>query len=332
MNKDNLTLQFFDQVATKVLFSKGADYFFDLLTNFITKSVSSKNIILSVPTAQMSTFHARYIKGEKTLLSSIEGRLSDYSFVQQIKALRSEYYEEPSGNVIYFWLTYYREQDYFLAINSSSDIRSDLCFLEQYFSIYFSNLVSWDRQIQMSELVHIDDVSGLFNQRKMHVDLDYLITESTARKESFAVLFLDIDHFKNVNDKHGHLIGTALLMQVASRLRGVVRERDLLYRYGGDEFVVFLPQIDESMAFKVAIRILDSIRKVPYKIEDLDLISLNISVGVAVFPTDAESKVEILELADKVMYQAKNQGRGQVCMAKDFFSKEKICSDRKIKD
>ena len=92
----------------------------------------------------------------------------------------------------------------------------------------------WKALSRQNSLVHIDDVTGLYNQRKLHKDLIELIRKYERSGENFALLFIDIDHFKSVNDNYGHLIGTKLLADLGRVLRRVLRDTDLLYRYGGD--------------------------------------------------------------------------------------------------
>ena len=100
----------------------------------------------------------------------------------------------------------------------------------------------------MSSLAHTDDVTGLYNQRKLLRDLDQKIVHTLQTDGYFSLIFLDIDNFKNVNDGHGHIIGTKLLVQVAGVIRKVIRDTDYIYRYGGDEFVIILPEVERQNA------------------------------------------------------------------------------------
>ncbi len=178
----------------------------------------------------------------------------------------------------------------------------------------------------LQSLVHMDDVTGLYNQRKLLLDLDACIERFHKIQEPFAVLFVDIDHFKQVNDGHGHIVGTQLLAEVASVLRGVLRESDLCYRYGGDEFVIIIPGSNGDEGRIIGERILSAIRGKNFEIADIDdgkdahRLKLSASIGVAGFPEDARTRDEVLSIADKMMYQAKESGRGQVCRAGELFS------------
>ncbi len=177
-------------------------------------------------------------------------------------------------------------------------------------------------------LIYIDDITGLYNQRKLLLDLDKSIELYNEKKEEFVVLFIDIDHIKNVNDGHGHLVGTHLLLEVAKLFKSVLRETDYLYRYGGDEFVVILPDVSMSIGQEVGERLLEIVKRTPFDIRDIEgvevkkgerkKLNLTISIGVANFPQNATSKDEILNIADRMMYHAKERGRGRVCMASEI--------------
>jgi diguanylate cyclase (GGDEF)-like protein len=205
-----------------------------------------------------------------------------------------------------------------------------------------SEVSRWREVSRYESLIYIDDVTLLFNQRKLVKDIDQAMNNYKQTQEPFAVLFIDIDHFKLVNDNHGHLIGTQLLADVAGVLRNLLRETDLCYRYGGDEFVVLVPDTDPDNARLIGERILKAITSKPFEIDESNLFThlsegvekealkkkeklvfdLSVSVGVATCPGDAQGATEILALADRMMYEAKKSGRGQVCFAGEMFGKE----------
>lgn len=199
----------------------------------------------------------------------------------------------------------------------------------------------WREVSRFESLIYIDDVTLLFNQRKLVKDIDLAMKNFQATNEPFAVLFIDIDHFKTVNDNHGHLVGTQLLADVAGVLRNLLRETDLCYRYGGDEFVVLVPDASPENARSIGERILSAITTKPFEIDEAKLFThldegsedkfkklrktltfnLSVSVGVATCPGDAQGATEILAIADQMMYEAKKSGRGQVCFAGEMFGK-----------
>jgi diguanylate cyclase (GGDEF)-like protein len=172
-------------------------------------------------------------------------------------------------------------------------------------------------------LVHNDDVTGLYNQRKLQADLETLINNYHLQRDIFSVVFIDIDHFKSVNDGHGHLIGSQLLVEIAQVLRACLRDEDFIYRYGGDEFVVILPHANLDDAKIVGERILTEIKAHQFISSKRKNLSMSASVGVAEFPRDAANKDDILNIADSMMYKAKNAGRGKVVTTREMFTSEK---------
>jgi len=179
----------------------------------------------------------------------------------------------------------------------------------------------YNKILEVENLIYEDDVTGLFNQRKLLIDIESSIKNYQDHSEPFSVLFIDIDHFKKVNDSHGHLVGTKALKDMGTVLKDTFRENDSLYRYGGDEFVAIIPNIDKASALSLAERILATIKKFPFKAFSDDRtveLSLSVSIGVALYPDDATTKQDILEIADAMMYKAKKSGRGRVCLTKDL--------------
>ncbi len=213
-------------------------------------------------------------------------------------------------------------------------------YLTQLLQKYLTDIARWREVGKFESLIYVDDVTLLYNQRKLVKDIDLAVKNYQERKEPFAVLFIDIDHFKQVNDNHGHLVGTQLLADVASVLRTLLRESDLCYRYGGDEFVLLVPDATLENGKAIGERILATITNHVFSVDEKLLVSritagegqvkaekhefkLSVSVGVASFPQDAKNAQEILDIADQMMYEAKNSGRGRVCFTDDLFNKKK---------
>ena len=172
---------------------------------------------------------------------------------------------------------------------------------------------------KMSDLAHTDDVTGLYNQRKLYKDIDRNMAVSNESNEPFSLVFLDLDNFKNINDGHGHLVGSNLLLQVAQVIRQVIRDTDYIYRYGGDEFVIILPTAHAKDAKKIGERLLKIIKTHDFKADDDKTFNLSTSIGIAEYPRDAKNREEILKIADKMMYEAKQTGRGRVCLIDEIF-------------
>jgi diguanylate cyclase (GGDEF)-like protein len=159
---------------------------------------------------------------------------------------------------------------------------------------------------RIHELTIIDDCTGLYNARHLNFVLDAEIYRSTRYGYEFSVIFFDLDHFKQVNDVHGHLVGSKLLWMIGDLIKSNLRLIDYAFRYGGDEFVVLLPQTSNECALSVARRVKDLLAsKVFFSEENLN-IKVTASFGVATFPGDGRTHREILRMADEAMYLAKN--------------------------
>ncbi|MGK5087791.1 diguanylate cyclase [Bdellovibrionota bacterium FG-2] len=168
----------------------------------------------------------------------------------------------------------------------------------------------------VQQLVFVDDATGLYNTRYLNQVLDREIEgHLTTGNRPFAVLFIDVDHFKKVNDTHGHLVGTKILNELGGRLKGFVRGSDIVFRYGGDEFVAVLTPCDLETAKNVAHRVLRLVAEQPFAEEQGLNLHLSVSIGVAVFPLHARSKKEIIDAADRAMYDAKKRSRNSVTIA-----------------
>lgn len=164
----------------------------------------------------------------------------------------------------------------------------------------------------VQNLVYLDDATGLYNTRYLNTILDREIAQAKTTAKSFAVLFIDADHFKKINDSYGHLSGTNLLNELGSHLKGLVRDRDTVFRYGGDEFVAVLSSCDLQTATAVAERIRRSVEQKEFLAKDGLNVHFTVSIGVALFPDHADSKQAIIELADSAMYSAKRKSRNAV--------------------
>jgi two-component system, cell cycle response regulator len=161
-----------------------------------------------------------------------------------------------------------------------------------------------------------DSLTGLFNRRYLMVHLEKLINKNVESKKALCVLMLDIDHFKKVNDSHGHAVGDEVLKTFAERVSQRLRSFDLVARLGGEEFVVILPDISLDMAMQVAERLRKGICNDPFKISGPQgLLPVSVSIGAAMINGEAIKVEEALRRADDELYRAKEGGRNRVYFA-----------------
>lgn len=171
-----------------------------------------------------------------------------------------------------------------------------------------------DRRVsELKAKANHDGLTGLLNKRHFMVELGMRIHKAEREGQPLGIFIFDIDHFKKYNDTNGHLAGDELLKTVARILRKSVRPGDLAGRYGGEEFLVAMPQADRPAAFEAAERIREAIETYPFPHgEKQPLGKLTISGGVAVFPVDGTEGSELIRGADQALYQAKSGGRNRV--------------------
>jgi two-component system cell cycle response regulator len=170
-----------------------------------------------------------------------------------------------------------------------------------------------DNVQQSMELAVTDPLTGLFNRRYMERHLGTLVEKSASRGKSLSVLILDIDYFKSINDRFGHDAGDDVLREFADRMRTCVRGIDLACRYGGEEFVVVMPDTDLSVATMVAERIRRRIAGEPFPIHRGERsIEVTISIGIAARNSPNDDATTILKRADEALYRAKRDGRNRV--------------------
>ena len=168
---------------------------------------------------------------------------------------------------------------------------------------------------RIHELTITDDCTALYNARHLHFVLDAEIYRSTRYKYEFSVIFIDLDHFKQVNDTYGHLVGSRLLWMIGDIIKNHLRLIDYAFRYGGDEFVVLLPQTPKESALTVVRRIKDLLNAKFFFTEEGLNIKVTASFGVAAFPIDARTRKEVLRMADEAMYLVKNTTRNNIALA-----------------
>jgi len=165
---------------------------------------------------------------------------------------------------------------------------------------------------QAKNMLYIDDLTGLFNHRYLDIALERELKRVKRYRSNLALLFMDIDSFKTVNDRHGHLTGSRILSEMGALLKKSVREVDIIIRYGGDEFNIILIEATPETAESVAERIRKNIETHSFHSDSGIDIRITCSIGIACCPEDTMSKTELLEMADKAMYCGKTGGRNSV--------------------
>ena len=168
--------------------------------------------------------------------------------------------------------------------------------------------------VQMSiELAITDSLTGLYNRRYMESHLTTLVEQAATRGKPLTALVLDIDYFKAINDTHGHDAGDDVLREFATRIRKAIRGIDLACRYGGEEFVIVMPETDMAVATVVAERLRRRIASERFSIQQgASAIEVTISVGIATLDTAGDTAASILKRADQALYRAKRDGRNRV--------------------
>jgi len=166
---------------------------------------------------------------------------------------------------------------------------------------------------ELKKLASHDSLTGLLNRRAIMEDIPKEIKRMKRQEQVLCIAMCDIDHFKQVNDTYGHLVGDEVLKEVTKRMTTTLRDYDLLGRYGGEEFLVITPVDNNKNGLKVYQRICDEISSQAFIVNDLS-IPITMSCGVAAYSTDSEAHTitELISKADEALYQAKDNGRNQV--------------------
>ena len=179
-------------------------------------------------------------------------------------------------------------------------------------SLKRSREVLMDAQLGIQRMATVDMLTGLANRAALHDGMAAALARASRNGTRLALLMIDLDSFKPVNDRHGHLVGDRVLREAARRMAELVRGGELLARYGGDEFVAVIDDSgDAASAHRVAERIIDTLCE-PMRIDGTS-VQIGASVGIARFPDDAGEDDELLRRADLALYRAKSSGRGRAC-------------------
>jgi diguanylate cyclase (GGDEF)-like protein/PAS domain S-box-containing protein len=190
---------------------------------------------------------------------------------------------------------------------SISAVRDEQGEIANYIGIFIDISRQKEAERNLDYLAHHDTLTGLPNRMLFNDRLLVAIAKARRNHQALAVLFIDLDHFKYVNDTFGHSEGDFLLQAVARRLKGCLREEDTLSRMGGDEFTILLHDLDGQGAELVARKILEAM-KLPFNLSEHRLY-VTASIGISVYPDDGDEPASLLKNSDTAMYRAKEQGR-----------------------
>ena len=194
-----------------------------------------------------------------------------------------------------------------------------LTILADYVAIAVDNV----RNLQKLEArTFIDEVTGYFNTRYLIHELDRLIPQLLTQGGHFSVVFLDLDNFKKVVDSYGHLRGSKVLAQVARVIHEVLEADDSLVRYGGDEFIILMPQRSQSGALETTRRLRRTLNQTTFLQDEGLSIRVTASYGIASLPEDAQDQEKLLLIADRAMFGSKGRGRDRIMVGQDLIPVE----------
>ena len=165
-------------------------------------------------------------------------------------------------------------------------------------------------QSRIVEMIHVDDLTGLLTKRSFFRALEKELIRADRYNHPLSVLMMDLDHFKRINDTHGHLVGSHCLAEVGKIIRETTRQVDVNGRYGGEEFTSFLPETEADEAMIVAERIRDAIGSRWFRYHET-LYQVRISIGIATFPAHGSDVESLVRAADVALYKAKEMGRNR---------------------
>ena len=191
-----------------------------------------------------------------------------------------------------------------------SRIENELSEVEHYVGVFSDITQLHESQRKAEFLATHDTLTRLANRSLFHDRLEHAMAQARRTQNHLALMFIDLDNFKNINDTSGHHLGDELLVQVASRLQTAVRDVDTVARVGGDEFTAVVTSCTEESAREVAVRIVEALGA-PYTVQD-GCFYISASVGIALYPQDGDDAGALIKAADAAMYRAKERGRNRI--------------------
>ena len=165
----------------------------------------------------------------------------------------------------------------------------------------------YETQKKLQYISNHDTLTGISNRHSLYNKLEYIISDASRNNKAFALMYIDLDNFKGVNDTLGHDGGDTLLKELTQRIKAHIRQNDLFARIGGDEFVVILTDIEDSFISEITLNIINAL-KVDFLINNQKT-AITVSIGIASYPKDGEDIDMLLKNADNAMYKIKNNGK-----------------------
>ncbi|MGB7295422.1 MAG: diguanylate cyclase [Candidatus Aminicenantales bacterium] len=193
--------------------------------------------------------------------------------------------------------------------NVISDLKDMAVILSEYLSLSIANIQLNERLTKQSIR---DPLTGLFNRRFMIESLDREIKRAERNRTQVGIIMADIDHFKQFNDKYGHAAGDKVLTQLGGFFKAGLRGADIACRYGGEEFVFFLPESSAENTFKRADQMREEVKNLEVHYGGELLASITLSMGISTYPDQGSNAEDLLRVADKALYRAKKEGRDRV--------------------
>lgn len=253
-------------------------------------------------------------------LAILDWNMPGINGIELSHKIRNEYQEEDSKYVYIILLTGRGgQEDIIQGLSTGADdyMTKPYSFVELKYRIQNGERIikNEDKRIKLANL---DNLTKLWNRNKIFEFLDTELSKGERENIPTGVVMIDIDHFKRINDRYGHLVGDEVLVEVACRLKKAIRPYDRIGRYGGDEILVVLPNCNEKEAKSIAKRLYDSVtrEKIPTEVGSL---KLNISIGCVSNENYLEvSKMELIQASDNALLSAKKKGRDRIILSKSL--------------
>lgn len=189
---------------------------------------------------------------------------------------------------------------------------------DQLFRFDMLDEIDREFQQQIHRLISHDELTGLLTSKSFFSELRREAAKAEVKSHPFCVLMMDVDHFKEVNDKYGHLVGSQTLEEIGGVIKRALRAGDVAARFGGEEFAAFLLDADYAQGLVAAERVRSAVQNYEFLASRRDAggaaktLRITISIGIAAFPDDAKDPIELIELADSALYRAKRGGRNRI--------------------